>query len=100
MMWGHDWMWDWGFFPMFLGGMLPFVVVGVGVFLLVQALGGRREPAAPPAGFTSLPPSPVRGETALEIAERRYAAGELTRDEFLRIREDLRPGGPPPATPS
>ena len=29
------------------------------------------------------------GETALEIVGRRYAAGEIGRDEFLRIRKDL-----------
>ncbi|MBC7253806.1 MAG: SHOCT domain-containing protein [Actinobacteria bacterium] len=30
------------------------------------------------------------GETALEIAKRRYAAGEITREEFERIKQDLR----------
>ncbi len=45
-------------------------------------------------GFT---PSPAGGaqaapwhrETPLEIAQRRYAAGEITQDEFERIRKDL-----------
>lgn len=30
------------------------------------------------------------GETPLEIAKRRYAAGEITREEFERIKQDLR----------
>lgn len=31
-------------------------------------------------------------ETALQIAERRYASGEITRDEFEQLSHDL--GGP------
>ena len=30
-----------------------------------------------------------RGETPLEVAQRRYASGEISREEFQRIREDL-----------
>ncbi len=30
-----------------------------------------------------------RGGTPLEVAQRRYANGEISRDEFQRIREDL-----------
>ncbi len=29
------------------------------------------------------------GETPLEMAQRRYASGEISRDDFQRIREDL-----------
>ncbi len=29
------------------------------------------------------------GETALEVAQRRYASGEISREEFQRIRDDL-----------
>ncbi len=28
-------------------------------------------------------------ETALEVAQRRYASGEISREEFQRIRDDL-----------
>ncbi len=102
MMWDHGWMWGWGFFPMVLGGVLPLLVVGAGVFLLAQLLGGggrATEPRmlqglVPPPSLA--PPQP-RGESALAIAERRYAAGEISRDEFVQIRDDL--GGntsPPP----
>lgn len=31
----------------------------------------------------------IRPESPLEVAQRRYAAGEIGRDEFQRIREDL-----------
>ncbi len=101
MMWQHGGMWGWGFVPMFLGGIFPLLLIGLLVFLVVQAFAGRQAPAVPPPGFAP-PPPPHRGETALEIAERRYAAGELSRDEFMRIREDMRPvasAPPPPPEP-
>ncbi len=36
-----------------------------------------------------------RDETPMEIAERRYASGEISREEFEQIRETLRSGGTP-----
>ena len=33
---------------------------------------------------------PQGREDALDVAERRYAAGEITREDFERIRDDLR----------
>ncbi len=33
--------------------------------------------------------TPPTAETPLEVAQRRYAAGEISRNEFLRLREDL-----------
>jgi uncharacterized membrane protein len=38
-------------------------------------------------------PAPL--ETPVQILERRYAAGELDRDEFLRRKDDLTPPAPP-----
>lgn len=44
-------------------------------------------------GHASHPPH--GGEDALALLDRRYAAGELSREEYLRMREDLRRGPPP-----
>ncbi|MCC6238465.1 MAG: SHOCT domain-containing protein [Dehalococcoidia bacterium] len=98
-MWDHGSMWGggWGFVPMLFGSVFPLLLLGLLVFLLVQAFSGQRAPAPPAPGV--LPPPP-RGETAIEIAERRYAAGELSRDEFLRIREDLAGSGGTTPAPS
>jgi uncharacterized membrane protein len=41
-------------------------------------------------GGSRPPSSPDAGEEALDIARRRYAAGEITREEFEQILEDLR----------
>ena len=54
----------------------------VGVVLLVRMFSARREEPATPA-----PASPV------EILQRRYAAGEITREQFQQIQHDL-DGGP------
>ena len=42
-------------------------------------------PERPPGSGDTLP----HPETPLEVAQRRYAAGEISRNEFQRIREDL-----------
>ena len=73
-MWdAHDGMGWWMLF-----GTIFWVVV-VGTFLYVAAtLSGRN---APPA---------ERGtESALDVARRRYAAGEISEDEFQRIKRNL-----------
>lgn len=65
-----------------LGGLTMLAFWGlliVGAVLLIRLLDRRQAP----------PPAP-RSESALEIAGRRYAAGELTRAQFEQMREDLR----------
>jgi len=42
-----------------------------------------REPGMPPPGALTTK------EDALETLRRRYAAGDITREEYLQIREDL-----------
>jgi putative membrane protein len=65
----------------FGGGILMFLfwalILGGGAWLLVGALRREERPEA-------------RVETPLEIARRRYARGEIDREEFGRIRETLR----------
>ena len=64
----------------FGGGILMFlfwsVIIG-GIALLVVGLARR---GAQPAD---------RGESALEILKRRYASGEIDREEFVRMKELL-----------
>ncbi len=64
----------------FGGGMLMFLFWGViigGVVLLVAGL--ARQGAQPVD----------RGQSALEILKRRYASGEIDREEFERMKEPL-----------
>jgi len=59
-----------------LGGLLFLALVGGGIYLIVRALGGG-SPSAPGE------------ETALDILKRRYARGEISREEFEEKRQDL-----------
>ncbi|MHB1294094.1 MAG: SHOCT domain-containing protein [Anaerolineae bacterium] len=59
----------------------------VGLVLLVRRLAAGKAPA------------PVAEPAARQLLEARYARGELDRDTFLRMREDLSvPEGPPSST--
>ncbi len=95
-MWDAGWSsgWGWGLgmgWMMLFGGLLPLLVLGLIVYLVAQAADRGRS-----AGYLPGPPVAPR-ETPLEVAERRYAAGEISREEFTRIRDDLGGRGAPPA---
>lgn len=68
---------SWGWAMLMMG--VPAVVL---IVILLVALGGLREPVAYPA-YAPAPSLP------LDILEQRYARGELTREDYLRIRDDL-----------
>lgn len=76
MMSGGSWSW-----AMLMMG-IPAVIL---IVILLAALGGLREPTAVPA-YASATHQP------LEILEQRYARGELTREDYLKIRDDLTRG--------
>jgi putative membrane protein len=78
---GGGWMWLFG----------PLLIIGVVLLLtlLVRALGGGRSGAG--SGQSS-PPS-TEPSCAEHILEERYAAGELTTEEYLERLRTLRSGG-------
>ncbi len=57
-------------------GLFLLVVVGVLIYFLVKGLG--------PGGFGQTP-----RETALDILKRRYARGEITKEQFDEMKKDL-----------
>jgi len=86
----------WGFFGWLLPALLIVLVVGLVVWAIMQS---APTTAPPPAGW--LTPSPPARDPALEAARLRYAKGETSREEFLKISADL--GGdareaPPPGS--
>jgi len=95
---GHgDGYWHHGHgFPV-LGWLVPLLVLALLAGLVIWAFvgtGARRrtvqQPTAPPAASV---------DTALTELRLRYARGEVSREDFLRISADL--GGPvPPASPT
>jgi uncharacterized membrane protein len=86
---------------MAVGMGIFWIAVIVLVVWLVREYAGRRAaqsaavPAATPvAGTTYQPTAAAVVESPLQILERRYAAGEIDRDDFLRRKDDLTQ--PPP----
>ena len=78
MMWrGGGWTWGVG---MWLGGLAMLVLWGaliVGAILVVRLVGG-------------IPGRDVR-TSPLDILKRRYASGEITREQYEQMRKDLEP---------
>ncbi len=69
MMGGWWWMWI-----MWIGGFFVLVLV---IYLLVYGL----RSGSPPPGSTP--------ETPLDILKKRYARGEITREEYEQMKRDL-----------
>jgi putative membrane protein len=68
-----EWWWAWW---MPLGMVIFFVVIGVGLYLLIRGFEIRESKA----------------DRALEIARERYARGEITAEEFEKIKKSLSEG--------
>lgn len=83
MGWHHDWMGGMGgwMFPGF--GLIIIVILVALVFWALS--GGRLEGRS--TGISGSEPSP--SETPMDIVKRRYAEGEITREEFEQMKKDL-----------
>ncbi len=76
----HEWGFGFGMFPFGWVLMLLFWgLVILGIVAIVRSLMGKSllESGAPP-------------ESALDILKKRYARGEIEREEFERMKEDLK----------
>lgn len=69
-----------GFGGMWLMPLIPIVVVGLIVWAVVAAVQGTVQPRGPEPPYT---------ESALEVLKRRYARGEINKEEFEEKRKDL-----------
>jgi len=78
MWWHHE---GFGWFAVF-GGLLWLILLGVIIYLLISLLAPSREHRH-------------QEEDPLEIAKRRYAKGEIGREEFEQMRRDLTGRSPP-----
>ena len=81
----HPWGWGFGWW---FGGMIMMVlfwiVVAVGILLLIRWLFGQSQ-----SGRISHPQGKESFESALEILKKRYAGGEITKEEFERMKKDI-----------
>jgi putative membrane protein len=73
MMWGEGW--GWGFGMLSMVGL--WILVIVGLVLVVKWVGSASDRSGP-----------VR-ESALEVLKKRYAKGEIGREEFDQKKRDL-----------
>ena len=80
MHWFLPWGWEFGpglFHWRGAMGLLFLAVVGLIVYLVVRGETKKKQGGA------------GSEETALEILKKRYARGEITREEFERMKKDL-----------
>ena len=73
MMWGEGW--GWGFGMLWMVGF--WVLVIAGVVLVAKWIAGASARSGPAPG------------TALEVLKKRYAKGEIGREEFDQKKRDL-----------
>lgn len=72
--WGMGYGWGMGFGWMFVVIFWVLVIIGI-VYLITLAAGGKKRASE---------------ESPLDILKRRYAKGEITREEFEKMKEDLK----------
>jgi putative membrane protein len=85
----HERMGRFGFFPFGLAGGLAGLLLLAGfVLLIVWLIRALVGPTAWRPGSTASPASPP--DSPLDILSRRFAAGQITADEFEKAREVLR----------
>ena len=77
---GEGWrpMMDFGYFGnggMFMGMLLIVILVVAAIFWFAREAKSKT--------------NSVSGETPLDILKKRYAGGEITKDEFDRVKKDL-----------
>ncbi|HOK58712.1 MAG TPA: SHOCT domain-containing protein [Methanothrix sp.] len=104
MDWGPMWWGTWGVFPIIwmIGYWLVFLAIAYLVYRDAESRGMNGLMWAilvvlPWIGILFLivyllKRDEVSGRSAESILDERYARGELTRDEYLRMKEDLRRG--------
>jgi putative membrane protein len=74
-MWGYGPGFGYGFGGIFMG-ILFLIIIGVVIYFIVRVAKTKG--------------SSVRGESALDILKKRLAGGEITKEEYNRIKDDVR----------
>lgn len=88
----HGGMSPLGFFPYGLIGWAAGLLLIAGLVLF--AVWAVREMAGPRMAAAAQPAAPA--PTALEVLQRRFAAGEMSAEEYTRARDTLSGSPPPP----
>ena len=81
-MMGHEYCWT--------GGMWIFPVIGIVVMLTVlYFIFGQRNLRPQCHGSGQYPDMPKEMLSALDILKKRYAKGEITKEEFEQMKQDI-----------
>jgi len=88
-MMGSGWGWGTAMIAMMLVPLVALV-------LLVLAFTGALSPRAMPPAYLPGTTAPMLAGSALEILNARYARGEISQDEYFRIKSDLIEGNTVP----
>ncbi len=86
MPWMHGFGFGWG--GMIFGGLLTLLFWGVVIALVVFAVRALSRPGSGQTTSQAGSPGQARDQ-ALEILRERYARGEISKDEFNSMRQDL-----------
>jgi len=79
-----------GWLAMGLVVLVPLILIVLGVLLVVWLVNAGRGSATGSGGFMPPTAGPMTTQrTPLDIARERYARGEITREEFERLKQDL-----------
>jgi putative membrane protein len=74
MHWDYGWGMGFGFGWLVMGLFWILIILGV-IYLIKLIVGGRK--------------TEEKGDTAIEILRQRYAKGEISKEEFEKIKNDL-----------
>ncbi|MFZ5449749.1 MAG: SHOCT domain-containing protein [Thermodesulfobacteriota bacterium] len=75
----HYWSWHVWMFPMFMP-VFWIVIIGLCLYFIFGRSGAKRP----------WPPGPGQeSESALDILKKRYARGEISKDEFEQMKRDI-----------
>jgi uncharacterized membrane protein len=75
-----------------LAMLIPLVVVGVFFLALVALIVWAVRRTSGPHAVNPQPGGPVSASSALEVVRMRYAKGEINREEYQQLLDDLNKG--------